>query len=476
MAGGRQHEQADDGGLFGEGEIAALAGSPDASAPLAARMRPRTLDEFVGQDAVVGSGTLLRRAIEEDRLSSIILWGPPGCGKSTLAFIIARRTRASFEPFSAVTSGVADVRQVIRRAQERRRKLGQRTILFVDEIHRWNRAQQDALLPHVEEGTIILVGATTENPYFEVNGPLLSRSRVFRLEALSKEAVLELLRRALADRERGLGDRDVEVEEAALHHIADIAGGDARVALNILEASVDAVAPRGARSHGVVTLAMAEEAAQRRILQYDRQSDEHYDTISAFIKSVRGSDPDAALYWLAKMLLAGEDPRFIARRLVILASEDVGNADPMGLVIAQAGADAVMFVGMPEAQLTLAQVTTYLACSPKSNASMVGLSRAMKDIQERGAAPVPLHLRNAAHPGLGQFGYGAGYRYPHDDPQGWVPQEYVPSGACSRPYYEPSPRGVEARFRELLERLRRQMREASGGPGQESRETPPPSA
>ncbi|MGC8668968.1 MAG: replication-associated recombination protein A [Chthonomonadales bacterium] len=455
MAGTRQQNEGGEGGLFGEGDEPAPVGSVDASMPLAARMRPRTLDEFVGQEEVVGEGTLLRRAIEEDRLSSLILWGPPGCGKSTLASIIARRTRAAFEPFSAVTSGVADVRQVIRRAQERRRKTGQRTILFIDEIHRWNRAQQDALLPHVEEGTIILIGATTENPFFEVNGPLLSRSRIFRLEPLTRDAILALLRRALADKDRGLGGRNVAAEEEALRHIADIAGGDARVALNILETAVDAVAPPdGAGPTGLLTLAVAEEAAQRRILLYDRESDEHYDTISAFIKSVRGSDPDAALYWLAKMVLAGEDPKFIARRLVILASEDIGNADPMGLVVAQAGAEAVMFVGMPEAQLTLAQVTTYLACAPKSNASMVGLSRAMKDIRERGAAPVPLHLRNAAHPGLGQFGYGAGYRYPHDEPDGWVPQEYLPRNAASGPYYEPVPRGVEAHFRELLERLR----------------------
>ncbi len=476
MASPRERGEAGDSGLFAEGDLAAPLGALDATAPLAARMRPRTLDEFVGQETVVGEGTLLRRAIEEDRLTSLILWGPPGCGKSTLASIIAHRTRAAFEPYSAVTSGVADVRQVIRRAQERRRKLGQRTILFIDEIHRWNRAQQDALLPHVEEGTIILIGATTENPYFEVNGPLLSRSRVFRLEALSREAILGLLRRALTDKERGLGNRNAIVEEDALHHIADIAGGDARVALNVLEAAVDAVAPPGSgASAGRVTLAVAEEAAQRRILQYDRESDEHYDTISAFIKSVRGSDPDAALYWLAKMILAGEDPKFIARRLVILASEDIGNADPMGLVVAQAGADAVMFVGMPEAQLTLAQVTTYLACAPKSNASMVGLSRAMRDIRERGAAAVPLHLRNAAHPGLAQFGYGVGYRYPHDEPEGWVPQEYLPSGAASGPYYEPVPRGVEARFREFLTHLRGQRTKGAREVDAKSRD-PDPSA
>ncbi len=437
-------------------------------APLAARMRPRTLDEFVGQESVVGPGTLLRRAIEADRLTSVIFWGPPGSGKSTLAAIIARTTRAAFENFSAVTSGVADLRKVIDRARERRRKLGQKTILFVDEIHRWNKSQQDALLPHVEDGTVALIGATTENPYFEVNAPLISRSRVFRFESLSEDVIRSLLLRALQDEERGLGRTGATIEEDALDFLGGISGGDARTALNALEAAVEAVeGEKGRRGEGgtpdsgpstinhqpstrVVTLAIAEEAAQQRALRYDKASDEHYDTISAFIKSVRGSDPDAALYWLARMLMAGEDPRFIARRLVILASEDLGNADPLGLVLANAAAQAVMFIGMPEAQLTLAQATTYLAAAPKSNRSMVALGRAMDDIRERGPAPVPLPLRDASHPGVKRFGHGKGYLYPHDYPGNYVEQEYVPPGARSAPYYEPTDNGEEAAIKQRM--------------------------
>jgi len=422
-----------------------------AGAPLAVRMRPRTLDEFVGQEAIVGPGTALRRAIEGDRLSSVVFWGPPGCGKSTLAMVISRMSKAAFENYSAVTSGVADVRQVIERARERRRKMGRRTILFVDEIHRWNKAQQDALLPHVEDGTVILIGTTTENPFFEVNAPLISRSRVFRFQPLSDAGIRTILERALADPERGLGKLRVYVDEDALDHMITTAGGDARNALNALEAAVAAAAPQEDGSLHI-TLQLAEQAVQLRALGYDKRGDEHYDTISAFIKSVRGSDPDAAIYWLAKMLEAGEDPKFIARRLVILASEDIGNADPMALVLAQAAADAVMFVGMPEAQLTLAQATTYLATAPKSNRSMVALNRAQKDIRERGPAPVPLHLRNAAHPALAQFGHGKGYRYPHDFPGGWVEQEYLPESAQSGPYYEPSDIGHEAEIKARMAR------------------------
>ncbi len=427
--------------------------SAEASAPLAVRMRPRTLDEFVGQEAIVGPGTALRRAIEGDHLSSVVFWGPPGCGKSTLAAVISHLSKAAFENYSAVTSGVADVRQVIERARERRRKLGRRTILFVDEIHRWNKAQQDALLPHVEDGTVILIGTTTENPFFEVNAPLISRSRVFRFQPLSDAHIRTILERALADPDRGLGGQRVRVDDDALDHLITTAGGDARSALNALETAA-AVAPTEPDGSRRITLVQAEQAVQQRALGYDKRGDEHYDTISAFIKSVRGSDPDAAIYWLAKMLDAGEDPKFIARRLVILASEDIGNADPMALVLAQAAADAVMFVGMPEAQLTLAQATTYLACAPKSNRSMVALNRAQKDIRERGAAPVPLHLRNAPHPALGQFGHGRGYLYPHDFPGGWVPQEYLPESAKSGPYYEPSDIGHEARIRARLESRR----------------------
>ncbi|MDH7603230.1 MAG: replication-associated recombination protein A, partial [Armatimonadota bacterium] len=325
--------------------------------PLAARMRPRTLDEFLGQEHIVGPGTLLRKAIEKDELSSIILWGPPGCGKSTLAHIIARHTKARFENFSAVTSGVPDIRKAIERARELRRATGRRTILFVDEIHRFNKAQQDALLPHVEDGTVILIGATTENPYFEVNSPLISRSQIYVLEPLSDEHIRTIIQRALSDKERGLGNMKIELDPKALDHIVDTAQGDARRALTALEIAVNATEPDPNTGVRHITLPIAEDAVQRRVLRYDKDGDSHYDIISAYIKSMRGSDPDAAVYWLARMLAAGEDPKFIARRLIIQAAEDVGNADPMALVIATAAAQAVQFVGMPEAQIPLAQAT-----------------------------------------------------------------------------------------------------------------------
>ncbi len=429
--------------------------TPDsgAAAPLAARMRPGALDEFVGQSHIIGPGTMLRQAIERDRLMSVVFWGPPGCGKSTLAAIIARHTNAAFESYSAVTSGVADVRKVIERASMRRRNEGRKTILFVDEIHRWNKAQQDALLPHVENGTVVLIGATTENPYFAVNAPLISRSRVLRFEPLAEADLRGLIERALGDPVRGLGEAGLKIDPEALDHIVGISGGDARTALNILEIAAQSV-QLGPDNRNTITLRDAEEAAQQRALGYDRRGDEHYDTISAFIKSVRGSDPDAALYWLAKMLRAGEDPMFIARRLVILASEDIGNADPQGLVVAAAAAQAVHLIGMPEGRITLAQATTYLACAPKSNAAYMALERASADIERLGAAPVPLHLRNAPHPGLGQFGHGKGYLYPHDYPGNWVEQEYAPRSARSGPYYEPTENGYEARIRARMEARR----------------------
>jgi putative ATPase len=419
-------------------------------APLAARMRPQTMEEFIGQDAILGEGSLLRKAIQEDRLSSVIFWGPPGCGKSTLASIIARTSRSSFENLSAVTSGVADVRKVIDRARERRKKLGGKTILFVDEIHRWNKAQQDALLPHVEEGVIVLIGATTENPFFEVNSPLISRSRIFRFQSLNKENIKDIVYRALQDKERGLGSLNAKIEADALDHLLEISNGDARNALNALElAALSSQPDSEAVRH--ITLPMIEDAAQQRTLKYDKQSDEHYDTISAFIKSVRGSDPDAALYWLAKMLLAGEDPRFIARRLCILASEDIGNADPMGIVVANSAAQVVMFIGMPEAQLTLSQATCYLASAPKSNASCIGINKASKEIRENGPAQVPMHLRNAPHPGLMQFGIGQGYLYPHDFPGHWIEQDYLPEEAKNAHFYEPSEEGAEKQIKVRLE-------------------------
>ncbi len=450
----------DDNILFAD-DSPAVTDDPPSDAPLAARMRPRTIDEYAGQSAVVGPGTLLRRAIENDRLTSAIFWGPPGSGKSTLANIIAHTTHAAFENYSAVTSGVADVRKVIERARERRKKIGRRTILFVDEIHRWNKSQQDALLPHVEDGTVVLIGATTENPYFEVNAPLISRSRIYRFERLSNESIRNLLQRALEDKERGLGELAVDMDEEALNHLVDIAGGDARNALNALETAVHLAPVEPDSQTRRISLNLVEEAAQQRVLAYDKKSDEHYDTISAFIKSVRGSDPDAAVYWLAKMLVAGEDPKFIARRLVILASEDIGNADPMGLVVANAAAQAVMFIGLPEAQLTLSQATIYLSAAAKSNAATVAIGRALEDIKNKGAAPVPVHLRDSHYPGSKRLGHGVGYLYPHDFPGSYVEQEYVSPDARSGPYYEPTDNGHEAR-------IKARMAQRKGEPSEEN--------
>ncbi|MCL5104225.1 MAG: replication-associated recombination protein A [Armatimonadetes bacterium] len=421
--------------------------------PLAARMRPTTLDELVGQEQIVGSGTLLRAAIENDQLTSMIFWGPPGCGKSTLAAIIAEHTKCAFENFSAVTSGVPDLRKVFQRAKERR-KTGLRTILFIDEVHRFNKAQQDALLPYVEDGTVLLIGATTENPYFEVNSPLISRSRIFRFEALSDEDVRRLVLRALADGERGLGREKIDLKPEALDHIVDVSQGDARGALSALELAVMATAADAETGVKTVTEKIAEQAVQKRVLNYDKNGDNHYDTISAFIKSMRGSDPDAAVYWLARMLSAGEDPKFVARRIVIQAAEDVGNADPMALVVANAAAQAVQFVGMPEAQIPLAQAAIYLACAPKSNASYVAINRANKDIAERKGPPVPKHLRDTSYPGAKALEHGKGYKYPHDYPGHYTEQEYLPPGATSGPYYEPTEHGHEAKFKERLRRLR----------------------
>ena len=453
----KSERAAPDAGLF-ENE---LPNTPPASdllhpgpdAPLAARMRPRTLDEFSGQAHVIGASRGLRRAIERDQLSSVLFWGPPGSGKSTLAQIIARTTKAAFENYSAITSGVADIRKVIAASRERKERFGQKTILFVDEIHRWNKAQQDALLPHVENGTVVLIGATTENPHFEVNAPLLSRSRLYRFERLTEGDILTLLNRALMDTERGLGGQNIRADEDALTHLARIAGGDARRALTALEAAASAAPPDeiGIRT---ITLALAEEAAQARTLAYDKDGDEHFDTISAFIKSLRGSDPDAALYWLAKMLLAGEDVKFIARRLVILASEDVGNADPMALVLANATAQAVQFIGLPEAQLTLSQAVTYLAAAPKSNAVTIAIGRATEELKTNGARPVPLPLRDSHYPGGKAMGHGKDYLYPHDFPGHYVAQQYLPDGVTGTPFYEPTEQGSEAKIaRRMYERL-----------------------
>lgn len=417
-------------------------------APLAERMRPRSLDEFVGQEHLVGPGSLLRTMIEQDRLVSLILWGPPGCGKTTLARIIAEQTRAWVVSLSAVSATVADVRRAVQEASERLARHGQRTIVFIDEIHRFNRAQQDGLLPAVEDGTIVLIGATTENPSFEVNAPLLSRCRVVVLEPLSDEAIRTLVERALADHERGLGGLNLRIEPAALELLVNLANGDARMALNTLE-----LAAAGARN-GIITPDIVRRAAMRRASVYDRAGDAHYDAISALHKSIRGSDPDAALYWLARMLENGEDPLYIARRLVRAASEDVGLADPQALVVAVAAQQAVHFVGMPEGALALAEAAVYLALAPKSNAVYRAYEAACRDVAETRNDPVPLHLRNAPTKLLRELGWGAGYQYPHDEPDAIGRQEYLPPRLRGRRYYEPTERGWESRLRERLAAIR----------------------
>jgi putative ATPase len=430
--------------------------------PLADRMRPRTLDEFVGQSHLLGPGKPLRRAIESDRLfASMILWGPPGTGKTSLGAVIAGHTRAHFQAISAVLAGLADLRRVIDDARERRKLYGRRTVLLVDEIHRWNRAQQDALLPHVEDGTIILVGATTENPYFEVVRPLLSRARVFRLVPLTQDEILLILRRALADPERGYGDRQVDVTAEALAYLASVAGGDARAALNGLELAVETTPPG---PDGVVRIGIeaVREAVQGRTLPYDRGADEHYDTISAFIKSVRGSDPDAALYWLAKMLLAGEDPDFIMRRLLILAAEDVGLADPQAVVVAAACAQALHQVGLPEAEYHLALATLYLATAPKSN-SVGAYFKAKAEIEARGPGEVPDHLKDSHRDGTA-LGHGRGYLYPHDFPGHHVAQRYLPAGVEGG-WFRPSDQGYEAEIAARLARWRAALKDAGNTQG-----------
>jgi putative ATPase len=426
----------------------ALFQPPPERQPLAARMRPRDLDEFVGQDHLVGERGPLRRSIARGHLASLLLWGPPGTGKTSLARLLAGAIGAHFSTLSAVMAGVADVRSTIAEAQERLSLHGTRTVLFLDEIHRFNKAQQDALLPHVEDGTVTLVGATTENPYFEVIAALLSRMRVWRLEPLTDDEVATVVRRALGDAERGLAgplgpDGGVAVGDEAFEHLVGLAGGDARAALNVLEGAV-AEGIRDADGHVSPRLEDVEAAAQQRVLAYDRAGDGHYDTVSAFIKSLRGNDPDAALYWLAAMIAAGEDPRFIARRLIISASEDVGNADPRALQVAVAAAAALDHVGLPEAQYALAQATTYIATAPKSNRSGSAFFAAAADVESRGSLPVPLHLRNAPHRGMKQHGIGVGYRYPHEFEGADVDQQYLPDELADRRYYLPTDQGYEA--------------------------------
>jgi putative ATPase len=429
-------------------------------APLAARMRPRILDEFVGQEEIVGEGRLLRRAIEADRLfSSIIFWGPPGSGKTTLAKVIANHTQSHFETLSAVLAGKPDLRRVIHETEERRKLYQKRTTLFVDEVHRWNRAQQDALLPHVENGTITLIGATTENPYFEVIGALVSRSRIFQMRPLQDQDVHLILQRALQDAERGYGDRQVLLEKDALAHLIRVAGGDARNALNALELAVESTPPNQ-QNVIQISLEVAQDSIQRRAVLYDKDGDAHYDTISAFIKSVRGSDPDAALYWLAKMLYAGEDPRFIIRRLIILAGEDIGLADPQGLVVTSAAAQAFEFIGLPEGIYPLVQATLYLATAPKSN-SANSYFKAFRLVEDEGVLEVPDHLKDGNRDAKA-LGHGKGYQYPHEDQDHFLPQQYLPKDKLGTYFYIPSDQGYEKQVTSRLEKWRAAQRQALG--------------
>ena len=427
--------------------------------PLASRMRPTTLDEVVGQEQILGKDKMLYRAIAADKLGSVIFYGPPGTGKTTLARVIANTTQAQFRQINATVAGKKDMEEVVAAAKDDLGMYGRKTILFIDEIHRFNKGQQDYLLPFVEDGTVILIGATTENPYFEVNGALLSRSLIFELKPLSADSIVTILKRALSDSEKGLGAYHAKADEDALSFLADIADGDARSALNAIELAVLTTAPS---DDGVihVTVEVAQECIQRRAVRYDKTGDNHYDTISAFIKSMRGSDPDAAVYYLARMLNAGEDIRFIARRIMICASEDVGNADPMAMVVASSAAAEVERLGMPEARIVLAQAASYVACAPKSNASIMAIDAALASVQSVGSISIPPHLQDAHYKSAGKLGHGTGYLYSHDFPEHYVTQQYLPDALVGTHFYNPSGQGYEARQRDYLEHLRKRDEES----------------
>ncbi len=421
-------------------------------APLASRLRPRTLDEIVGQKHILGKDKLLYRAIRADKLSSLIFYGPPGTGKTTIARVIANTTKADFTQLNATVAGKKDMEAVVSRAKDNLGMYGRKTILFVDEIHRFNKGQQDYLLPFVEDGTVILIGATTENPYFEVNGALLSRSVIFELKPLEKADIRELIHRAVYDTERGMGAYQADITDEAADFLADIAGGDARAALNAVELGVMTTEPSGdGRIH--LTLEVMSECIQKRTVRYDKTGDNHYDTISAFIKSMRGSDPDAAVYYLAKMIYAGEDERFIARRIMICASEDVGNADPMALTVAVSAAQAVERIGFPESQIILAQAASYVACAPKSNSAVNAIAKAMESVKTRRTS-VPPHLKDAHYPGAGQMGHGTGYKYAHDYPNHYVEQQYLPDEVLGEKFYELSDNGYEKQIKEYFKKIK----------------------
>lgn len=426
--------------------------------PLAARMRPHTLDEVVGQEHILGKDKLLYRAIQADKISSVIFYGPPGTGKTTLARVIANTTSAEFTQINATVAGKKDMEEVVEKAKATQGMYGKRTILFIDEIHRFNKSQQDYLLPFVEDGTLILIGATTENPYFEVNGALISRSIIFELKPIPVEGVKELIRKAVYDSERGMGAYDAVIEEDALDFLADLSGGDARHALNAVELGIMTTERSGdGKIH--ITLDVAQECIQKRVMRYDKTGDNHYDTISAFIKSMRGSDPDAAVYYLARMLYAGEDVAFIARRIMICAAEDVGNADPQALVVATNASLAVERIGMPEAQIILSQAACYVACAPKSNAAYGAVDKAMQVVEATGNLPIPPHLQDAHYKGAAKLGHGTGYKYAHDYPNHYVEQQYLPYELNGQEFYKPSGNGYEVKIKEHISRLKREARE-----------------